>query len=34
MLLMYVSYVVLSDRLKEISAFSERGKCDRPGKRF
>lgn len=32
MLVVYVSYVLLSDILKEISAFSERGKCDRPKK--
>lgn len=33
MLVVYVSYVLLSDMLKEISAFSERGKCDRPKKK-
>lgn len=33
MLEVYAEYVVLSDMLKEISAFSERGKCDRPNKK-
>lgn len=33
MLLVYALYDSVSDRLNEISAFSERGKCDRPVKK-
>lgn len=33
MLSMYFKYVLLSDMVKEISDFSERGVCDRPAKK-